>query len=149
MAFAASGRAGPCWLRSRLTLKFTCAGPQAVASRFCPGCWLHRSFCCANAVTLRHRNTIAAFILSLPQPNYPLIWTQGTRVWSSAKRNGGKSFSLLPPRSFHYILSLCVETALLDGKRHAIDSQHICSNSIVHIVRVGIAHHIVKTGAQD
>ena len=39
--------------------------------------------------------------------------------------------------------------ALLDGKRHPVDGQHIGGDAVVNVVGLGIAHYIVEAVAQD
>ena len=44
---------------------------------------------------------------------------------------------------------LCVDAALLEGERYAIDGQHVGCDAVVDVVGFGIPHHVVEAVAQD
>ena len=45
--------------------------------------------------------------------------------------------------------ALCVDPALLDGESHAINRQHVGGDAVVHVVGLGVAHHVLEAVAQD
>src|SRR5262245_22077767 len=44
---------------------------------------------------------------------------------------------------------LGVNTALLDGESHAIDSEHVSGNAVVDAMRLRVAHHVFKRILHD
>ena len=58
-------------------------------------------------------------------------------------------FVPFPLHQMRIISVLSVDAALPDGERHAIDGQHVSRDAVVHVVGLGVTHHIVKAVAQN
>ena len=75
---------------------------------------------------------------------------QGTGQWSSHKTQRASTeveaqiHEPLVPKD-----SLCVDTALPDGVRHAINGQHVRRDAIVDVVGLSVANHVVKRRLHD
>ena len=62
-------------------------------------------------------------------------------AFTTQKQREGRS---LPAAVCAFHDNLGVNAALPDGEGHAIDGEHISRDAIVHVVGLGIAHHVIK-----
>src|ERR1700728_4769403 len=44
---------------------------------------------------------------------------------------------------------LCVDAALANRIRQPVDGQHVSGNSVVYVVGLSVAHHVLKRGHHD
>src|SRR4051794_1493409 len=52
-------------------------------------------------------------------------------------------------RAFSFSRLLCVNTALANGVRDAIDGEHVSRNTVVYVVRFGVANNVFERRAHD
>ncbi len=69
--------------------------------------------------------------------------------WCDKARNKKRTAVQRSVSWLRYATKLCVDAALLDGERHAVDGQHVGGDAVVDVVGLGVADHVVEAVAQD